>query len=130
MVVRPGGAASLFRTEVKGMDLTHREIWIRAAEVVARPGVVPAGGTGFRLGIEDANGVTAFVDVTAVGGLPRPYPHPFSTKSMLNTIRFKTDCFKIGNRRLALRKVRAILISCDRQDDRVLAFDDLQVVQP
>jgi hypothetical protein len=130
MVARPGGATSLFRTEVRNMDLTRREIWIRAAEVVVRAGVVPPGATGFRLGVEDTNGITAFLDVNAVGGLPRPYPHPFSTKSMLNTIRFKADCFKVGNRRLALGKVRAILISCDRQDERALAFDDLQIVQP
>jgi hypothetical protein len=129
MVLQPGGAASLFRTEVRNMNLTRREIWIRAAEVVGRADIIPPSATGFRLGVEDINGVTAFVDVSAVGGLPRPYPHPISTKSMLNTIRFKTDCFKVGNRRLALGKIRAILISCDRQDGRALAFDDLQVVQ-
>jgi hypothetical protein len=82
------------------------------------------------LGVEDANGVTAFVDVVLVGGLPRPYPHPFRTKSMLNTLRFKVDCFKVGNRRLSLTKVRAFLIACNRKDERVLAFDDLQIVKP
>ena len=77
-----------------------------------------------------SNGVTAFVDVVLVGGLPRPYPHPFRTKSMLNTLRFKADCFKVGNRRLSLTKVRAFLIACNRKDERALAFDDLQIVKP
>jgi hypothetical protein len=49
---------------------------------------------------------------------------------MLNTIRFKADCFKVGNRRLALTKVNAILIACNRSDERALAFDDLQIVKP
>jgi len=98
--------------------------------VVAQQGIVPNGATGFQLGVEDANGVTAFVDVVLVGGLPRPYPHPFRTKSMLNTLRFKADCFKVGNRRLSLTKVRAFLIACNRKDERALAFDDLQIVKP
>ena len=90
---------------------------------------MPNGVSGFQLGVEDANGVTAFVDVDAVGGLPRPYPHPTATKSMLNTSRFKADCFKAGNRKLSLTKVNAILISCNRSDERALAFNDLQIVK-
>jgi hypothetical protein len=98
--------------------------------VVARQGVVPNNASGFQLGVEDVNGVTAFVDVDLVGGLPRPYARPFSTKSMLNTIRFKAQCFKVGHRRLTLSKVRALLIACNRKDDRAIAFDDLQIVKP
>lgn len=130
MVTKPGGSNRLFRTEIGGMDLTKKEIWIRAAEVVAQQGTVPNNATGFQLGLEDSNGIRAFVDVDLVGGLPRPYPHPFSTKSMLNTIRFKADCFKVGNRRFSLTKVQAILIACNRKDERALAFDDLQIVKP
>ena len=113
------------------MNLTNREIWIRAAEVIGGPGAVPPpGAAGFKLGVTDANGVTVFVDVDMVGGLPRPYPHPISTKSMLNTLRFKADCFKVANRKLSLGKVTAILIARDRRDERALAFDDLQIVTP
>ena len=130
MVARPGGSGRVFRSEIGGMDLTKKEIWIRAAEVVAQQGIVPNGASGFQLGVEDVNGVTAFVDVDLVGGLPRPYPHPFSTKSMLNTIRFKADCFKVGHRRLSLTKVAALLIACNRTDERATAFDDLQIVKP
>lgn len=130
MVARPGGIGRVFRSELGDMDLTKTEIWIRAAEVAERQGVIPNGASGFQLGLEDANGLTVFVDIDAVGGLPRPYPRPSFTKSMLNTIRFKADCFKIGNRRLALTKVRAIIIACNRRDERALAFDDLQIVRP
>jgi hypothetical protein len=130
MVARPGGTGRLYRTEVKTVNLMNREVWIRAAEVVEQQGTVPPAASGFQLGVEDLNGVTAFVDVDVVGGLPRPYPHPSSTKSMLNTIRFKADCFGVGNRRLNLRSVRALLIACNRSDKRALAFDDLQIVNP
>ena len=47
-----------------------------------------------------------------------------------NTIRFKADCFKVGNRRVSMTKVRALLIACNRRDERALAFDDLQIVKP
>jgi hypothetical protein len=73
---------------------------------------------------------TVFVDVDLVGGLPRPYPRPTFTKSMLNTIRFKADCFRAENRRVSINKVRALLIACNRRDERALAFDDLQIVKP
>ena len=129
MVARQGGTGRLFRSEIESVDLSNKEIWIRAAEVVAQQGTVPNGASGFQLGVEDANGLTAFVDVDFVGGLPRPYARPAPTKSMLNTIRFKADCFRIGNRRLSLSKVRALLIACNRSDERATAFDDLQIVQ-
>ena len=130
MVIRPGGISRVFRSEIGDIDLSKTEIWIRAAEVVARQGVVPDGASGFQLGVEDANGLTVFVDVDLVGGLPRPYPHTVFTKSMLNTIRFKADCFRAANRRVSITKVRALLIACNRRDERALAFDDLQIVKP
>lgn len=130
MVASPGGTGRLFRSEVGKVDLRKKDIWIRAAEVVSQQGTVPNGASGFQLGVEDVNGVTVFVDVDLVGALPRPYSHPFRTKSMLNTIRFKADCFKFGKRRLKLNEVRAILIACNRKDERATAFDDLQIVKP
>ncbi|HEY4540922.1 MAG TPA: hypothetical protein VIG66_00950, partial [Noviherbaspirillum sp.] len=130
MVARSGGTGRRFRSELGSKDLTQKEIWIRAAEVVQRQGSVPANASGFQLGLEDANGVIVFVDVDKVGGLPRPYAHPFATKTMPNTIRFKADCFKAANRRLTLGKVSAVLIACNRGDERALAFDDLQIVKP
>jgi hypothetical protein len=130
MVARPGPPTALYRSEIKSVDLRKAEIWIRAAEVVSKTGEPPPGATGFQLGLVDTNGVTAFVDVDAVGGLPRPYPHPISTKSMLNTIRFKAECFGVVSRRLALDKVAAVLIARNRSDERALAFDDLQIVRP
>jgi hypothetical protein len=129
MVARAGGSGRLFRSEIGDMNLRKREIWIRAAEVVAQQGVVPNGASGFQLGVEDVNGVTAFVDVDLVGGLPRPYTRPAPTKSMLSTIRFKAECFKVGKSRLSLAKVRALLIACNRTDERATAFDDLQIVK-
>jgi hypothetical protein len=130
MVARPGATGRRFRSEIGTVDLRGTEIWIRAAEVVAQQGTVPAGASGFQLGVEDVNGVTALVDVDLVGGLPRPYDRPAPTKSMLNTIRFKAACFTVGQRRLQLSKVRALLIACNRADKRATAFDDLQIVKP
>ncbi|MFO0914380.1 MAG: hypothetical protein U0795_15575 [Pirellulales bacterium] len=130
LVALAGSPSRVFRTAIGERDLRGREIWIRAAEVVVRRGFVPNGATGFKLGIEDVNGISSFVDVDFSGGLPRPYPHPYSTKTMLSTIRFKADCFAVGNRRLAVDRIRAVLIACDRSDERHLAFDDLQIVVP
>jgi hypothetical protein len=84
--------------------------------------------TGFQLGLEDRLGLTAWVDVTAVGGLPRPYARdPGRTKTMLKTLRFKGACFRAA-RKFNLTSVRAILIKCDRDDKKAIAFDDLQIV--
>jgi hypothetical protein len=130
MLARPGGPSRLFRSEIGKLDLRNREVWIRAAEVVAQQGRVPNGATGFRLGLEDASGATAFVYVNAVGGLPRPHSRPAETKSMLSTVRFSVGCFGVANPSLALNAVSAILIACDRKDERALAFDDLEIVSP
>jgi hypothetical protein len=77
--------------------------------------------------VEDENGVQAWVDTDEVAGLPRPYArNPGMIKSMLNTLRFKGACFMAP--RLDLRRAKAILIQCDRPDDRAFAFDVLQIV--
>ena len=128
MVARPGGPTRTFRSEIGTRDLRRREVWIRAAEVFT--GTIRGGATGFELGLEDVNGLIAWVDADAVGGLPRPYQRPSRVKSMLKTLHFKTACFQVAERRLDVRRVRAILIRCNRTDKRPLAFDDLQIVRP
>jgi hypothetical protein len=95
MVVRAGRRTRVFRSQINPQDLRDRELWIRAAEVFGG-GPIPAGATGFRLGVEDGAGTRAWVDVDAVGGLPRPYDRPSRVKSMLNTLRFKTACFAVA----------------------------------
>lgn len=126
MVVDPRRSGGVIRFELRrALSLTKREIWLRSAEVTDGA-TVAAKPTGFSLGVEDANGVRAWVDVDDVGGLPRPYPrNPGMIKTMLSTRRFRGPCFKA--RRLDLGKVVAILIRCDRDEPRPIAFDDIQV---
>ncbi|MEO8286560.1 MAG: hypothetical protein ABI670_09010 [Chloroflexota bacterium] len=129
MVCKPGRPGRVFRSALKGtVNLSKAEIWIRAAEVTDGSNV-PGGATGFKLGLEDASGVQAWVDSDEVGGLPRPYDrNPGMIKTMLKTLRFKGECFK-QERGLELRKIQAILIQCDRKDERAFAYDDLQIVK-
>jgi hypothetical protein len=128
MVAPPGGPSRTFRSDIKKRDLRKREVWIRAAEVFG--GSIPAGATGFQLGLEDSTGSIAWVDCDLVGGLPRPYNRPSRVKSMLNTLRFKSDCFATVQPKLKLQSIVAILIRCNRRDKRALAFDDLRIVKP
>jgi hypothetical protein len=129
MVVKPGKPGRIFRSELaKTTNLTKSEIWIRAAEVTDGANV-PAGATGFKLGLEDKNGGRAWVDSDEVGGLPRPYNrNPGMIKTMLKTLRFKGGCFDTAPK-FDLKSVRAVLIKCDRKDERAFAFDDLQIVK-
>ena len=128
MVVRSGRPGRIFRSALKKpLNLGKSEIWIRAAEVTDGSNV-PAGATGFQLGLEDAGGVRTWVDSDDVGGLPRPYArNPGMIKTMLNTLRFKAACF--GGAKFDVRHVRAILIKCNRHDERAFAFDDLQILK-
>jgi hypothetical protein len=128
MVVKSGKAGRTFRSELtKASNLAKLEIWIRAAEVTDGSSV-PAGATGYKLGLEDKGGVQAWVDSDEVGGLPRPYArNPGMIKTMLKTMRFKASCF--SGDRFDVKSVQAILIKCDRKDDRAFAFDDLQIVK-
>lgn len=58
----------------------------------------------------------------------RPFPrNPATMKTMLKTLRFKAVCF-VANGRLDLRAITAIMIHCNRTDERAVAFDDLQIV--
>jgi hypothetical protein len=126
MVTNPKKAGGVFRSQLKPpIDMTKREVWIRCAEVTDGNSVAQSP-TGFQLGLEAANGATAFVDCDLVGGLPRPYPrNPGMIKTMLSTLRFRGACFQA--KEFELGKIVAILIRCNRKEPRAIAFDDLQV---
>lgn len=138
MVAVPGGGAGTFRSQLAGnLNVTKKEIWIRVAEVYT--GSIPAGAAGFKLGLEDFHGTTAWVDSDDVGGVPRPFDRKAydlaqwyqtdKTKTMLKTIRFRTGCFHHKRKkRFQPNKIHAILIRLDRQDGRPLAFDDFEIV--
>jgi len=129
-----------FRSQLREqMDLAEHEIWIRVAEVY-NGSSIPTGATGFELGLEDTNGVVVWVDSDSVGGLPRPYhrkaddeaedwPGWDTTKTMLKTLRLRGSCYAAANREFNIGTVIAILIRCNRDDQRALAFDDLQIVR-
>lgn len=127
LVARSGGSGRTFRSAIGKRNLRKREIWIRAAEIWEES--LPPDPTGFRLGLEDAEGTIGWVDSDQVGGLPRPYDRNGYAKTMLNTLRFKASCFATAQPKLDLSAVRAILIRCNRKDKRPLAFDDLQIVK-
>ena len=132
-----------FRSEFdKRRNLRKLEIWIRRAEVY-NGASVPANATGFLLGLEDANGIVAWVDSDGVGGLPRPLDRRTydlgewyatdKTKTMLRTLRFPVHCFKMppkSRRKFDPRRIVAVRLRLDRADKRALAFDDLQIVEP
>ncbi|MFC8191236.1 hypothetical protein ACFUMH_06170 [Cellulomonas sp. NPDC057328] len=114
-----------FRSEIGTADLTSSEVWVRVAEVV-EGGVVP-GGVSFDLGLEDWRGTVAWIGSASVGGVPRPFERPDRTKTMLSTLRFRPSC--IGRRtRLDLSRVVAVHLRTTTDDDRPVAFDDLQLV--
>jgi hypothetical protein len=102
---------------------------------------VPAGATGFMLGLEDESGAIAWVDSDGVGGLPRPLDRRAydlaqryatdKTKTMLKTLRFPVSCFKSPPRSrkpFDPKRVVAVRLRMNRMDKRALAFDDLQIV--
>jgi hypothetical protein len=129
MVVARGAPPNgVFRSELDApADITRREIWIRAAEVT-NGSTVPGGASGFKLGVEDKAGRRSWIDSDEVGGLPRPYARdPGRIKTMLNTHRFHGQCFTT-ERDFDPTTVVAILLRCDRPDERAIAFDDLQLV--
>ncbi len=127
MVLEPAEPGSEFRSEIPDpADVGAAEVWIRAAEV--HTGEAPADPTSFELGLEDTNGVVAWVSSNGVGGVLRPYTGVFPTKTMLRTMRFRSECFRSGNRELALDRIAAIRIRSDRKNRQPIAFDDLQLV--
>lgn len=137
MVAQSREASGQFRSQLDDpQDLRGREVWVRAAEVYNGTSV-PAGATGFQLGLEDAAGVVAWVDSDGVGGLPRPYDRRADdlmavgsdfTKTMLKTLRFPVACFRDADGRFDPSRVRAVLFRLNRMDQRALALDVLQIV--
>jgi hypothetical protein len=141
MVAQSGARAGVFRSQFnRRRDLRRREIWVRAAEVYNGANV-PAGASGFLLGLEDDQGTVAWVNSDGVGGLPRPMDRRAwdltqwyaadKTKTMLRTLRFPIHCFKSPPRSrqpFDARRVVAVRLRLDRMDKRALAFDDLQIV--
>ena len=137
MVATSSETTGTFRSELRDpVDLSDREIWIRSAEVYNGRSI-PSGATGFELGLEDASGSVAWVDVNAAGGLPRPFERRAfdladsgidHTKTMPKTCRFQGSCFAPPRSRFRLDKVRAVLLRLNRGDRRAIAFDDLQIV--
>ena len=127
LVLRSTSRTARFRSELAApTDLTGKEVWIRAAEVF--DGVaVPAGGTGYLIGLEDAAGRIALADSDSAGGVPRPWSRELAfTKTMLTTQRFPAGCF-VGNR-FDMTRVRAVVLRLNRGDGRAIALDQLQVV--
>ncbi len=129
MVVRAGKPGRIFYSSLGSpIDINKSEIWIRAAEVTDSF-TVPAGATGFELGLEDQNGTQSWIDSDDIGGLPRPYlRNAGMIKTMLKTLRFDTACFQEVEK-IDLSAVQAILIRCNRSDERAIAFDDLQIIR-
>ncbi|MGW6981663.1 alpha/beta hydrolase family protein [Streptomyces sp. NPDC054932] len=128
MVMQPQKNGAIFRSALQAMDLRGLEVWLRTAEVAQ--GALPPDSTGFLLGLEDSQGTTAWVDSDSVGGVPRPYQRPSMTKTMLKTLRFRPECFRVAEPQLRLDRIQAILIQYNRQGPRALSFDDLQLVKP
>ena len=138
MVARSSLRSGRFKWVLGGtIDLSGREIRLRAAEVY-NGSSVPAGSTGFKLGLADVRDKRGFVDSDDVGGLPRPYDRRADdlamfgtdhTKTMLKTLRFPVSCIADrAERGFDAKKVRAIVLWMDRNDGRELAFDQLQIV--
>jgi hypothetical protein len=140
MVARSSLKSGRFKWVLGGtMDLSGREIRIRAAEVY-NGSSVPVGATGFKLGLADVRDKRGFVDSDDVGGLPRPYDRRADdlaileidfdhTKTMLKTLRFSVSCIVArAERGFDATKVQAIVLWMDRNDGRELAFDQLQIV--
>jgi hypothetical protein len=120
----------------KVADLSKAEVRVRAAEVYQAP-TIPANPTGFQVGVEDANGTIAWVDVDDVGGLSRPFGRRAfdlagsgvdKTKTMLSTFRFPGECFAAGSKRLKIKEIHAIHLGLNRGDGRPIAFDDIEIV--
>jgi hypothetical protein len=124
-------------------NLTGKDLYIRVAEVAMDDppddmtlGFKPSNRSGFELGLQDNKGVTSWVHSDAVGGLSRPYYRGqwmktgdefMITKTMLETMRFPSDCFKRNETKLDIKNIVSILIRTNLLDTRPIAFDDLQI---
>jgi hypothetical protein len=124
-------------------NLTGKNLYIRVAEVAMDDppddktiGFKYANRSGFELGLQDNKGVTCWIHSDAVGGLSRPYYRGqgmkagdqfMVTKTMLETMRFPSDCFKRHEAKLDTKNIISILIRTNLLDTRPIAFDDLQI---
>ena len=124
-MVAEGERNGIFRSALdKPVEISQREIWIRAAEV--NEGSIPPDATGFQVGVEDMAGNRLWVDVDECGGLPRPFDRGgWADKTMLKTMRFPGGCFGGPRRKLS---IQAVLLQLNRRDGRALAFDVLQII--
>lgn len=132
-ILLEGERGAALRFELGGEhDLRRQEVWLRAAEI-SDGGVPPAVGAAFELGVEDANGITEWIQSADVGGVPRPFdrtngpPQQRITKTMLTTLRFPATCLDRPLGRLDLARVVAVHVRLAEQSRR-LALDDLQIV--
>lgn len=124
-------------------NLTDKDLYIRVAEVAMDDppddktfGFKPANRSGFELGLQDSKGITCWIHSDAVGGLSRPYYRGqgmkvgdqfMVTKTMLETMRFPSECFKRNEAKLDTKNIVSILIRTNLLDTRPIAFDDLQI---
>jgi hypothetical protein len=124
-MVAEGEQNGTFRSPLdKPVEVSKKEIWIRAAEVFE--GSIPPDAPGFQVGVEDPAGNVSWVDVDDSGGLPRPFDRfGWLTKTMLKTFRFPGHCFSGPRGKL---EARALLLRLNRRGGRPIAFDVLQVV--
>jgi hypothetical protein len=125
-------------------NLSDKDVCIRVAEVAIgdppddkKLGFNYANRSGFELGLQDDKGVTSWIHSDAVGGLSRPYyrgqvingEDPFmTTKTMLETMLFPSECFKRLKPNLDTSNIISICIRTNLLDTRPLAFDDLQIL--
>jgi hypothetical protein len=126
-MVAEGERNGTFRSALdRPVEISQREIWIRAAEVFE--GRIPPNATGFEVGVEDPGGTVSWVDVEDSGGLPRPFDRTgfdTLTKTMLKSFRFPGRCFTGARRKL---EIQAVWLRLGRGDGRAIAFDVLQIM--
>lgn len=130
----------IYRSELPSSlsDLTGREISLRAGEVYRAP-FVPTSSSGFKVGVEDAQGVRSWVDTDAIGGLARIYDRQYDdylqgiadyTKTMPQTLRVPAAAFVAEKPTIRIDNAKAILLQFDRRDARSFVIDDLEVIDP
>lgn len=131
----PAGVGS-FRSQLHGtVSIAEKmEVWVRVAEIYDGVSVPPTA-TGFEIGLEDSDGIIAWLTSDSVGGVPRPYDRKAHdspvgldcTKTMMRTLRFPVGCFEDANSSWSRRKTKAVLYRLSNST-RPLAFDDLQII--
>jgi Putative peptidoglycan binding domain len=138
MVATSPTAYGTFRSALPAaVDLTNREVWIRAAESYDGASV-PAGATRFQIGVEDHRGQIAFV---SSGDLARPFDrrlddltNPFvladHTKTVFQTIRIPQSCLTLARPGVDMTRIAALVIRMHGPAGRRMVFDTLQISSP